>query len=923
MPDWKAEIRIRLQSLQLTPEREAAIVEELANYLDDYYAELLAGGVTEMEARRMTMTELHGSELLVQELRYAERQAAPEPIVFGANRRTNMIADLWQDLRYGARMLIKHPSFTLLAVATLALGIGVNTALFTGFNLLLRPKPIKDPDSVVKLEQRGGTKRSFSYSDYLSFADRSQSFSGLLPSYNDGFLLGATTPGVGPEVINGVFVSERYLSELGGQMQLGRFFTAEENRVAGRDAVVVLSDHLWQRRFAGNPGIIGQSLSLDGRPFIVIGVTGPAFVGLQMEMPDLWLPLMMRASIPSINTEDFDFANPDWFGKQDVQWLNLHARLKPGKTIAEAQAEMIMLFNLRTRSTNKAEAQVTIGLIPYSGQALQRESFRNTLALVLGSSGLVLLIVCSNLANMLLARAVARQKEIGVRLALGASRMRVIRQLLTETVLRAGLGGAAGVLLAWWSCKLLLPWVFALTGSGDFTRMAFSLTPDWRVLSFALLLTLFSGIAFGLVPALRATGFNIVAAIKDNNAAFSGHLERFWLRNSLVVVQVALCLVLLIPTGLLLRGLSNALASDPGYETKKLLAVFYSLEVSGYDDIRVERFHQLLQERLESLPGVVKVSPYFGSGYNATLVVPVEERAREQRFENVPFYRVAANYLATVGTPLTQGREFTAEEARSHAPVVIVSESTARRIWPNDNPIGKIIRAERRMRDGNIRIELPAAQVIGVARDSQTAGVGEPPPPLIFYTPSVGPEKWGMESDFLVRTNSEAAKLKEMVTKEALALEPLLRLRTSTMEEFIAGSGKVLRSRTVSELGIALGSLALFIAALGIYGVLSFAVAQRTREIGIRMSLGATARTVQLLVVKQAMILVLLGLALGVPAAVAVTHVLRSQLFGLSAADPITYAGVALLLASVALLACWMPARRATKVDPLVALRSE
>jgi hypothetical protein len=326
---------------------------------------------------------------------------------------------------------------------------------------------------------------------------------------------------------------------------------------------------------------------------------------------------------------------------------------------------------------------------------------------------------------------------------------------------------------------------------------------------------------------------------------------------------------------------------------------------------------------LESLPGVAKVSPYFESGYSATLVWPDEERAKEQRFENVPFYRVAANYLDTVGTPLTQGRGFTAEEARSNAPVVIVSESTARRLWPNDNPVGKIIRAERRMRDGNIRIELSAAQVIGVARDSKTSGVGEPPPPLKFYAPSVGPEKWGMESDFLVRTNSEAANLKEMVRAEALALEPVLRLRTFTMEEFIAGSGKVLKARMVSELGIALGSLALFIAALGIYGVLSFAVAQRTREIGIRMALGATARTVQLLALKQAMMLVLLGLALGVPAAVAMTHVLRSQLFGLSAADPITYAGVALLLAFVALLACYFPARRATKVDPLIALRAE
>ncbi|MBO0861190.1 MAG: ABC transporter permease [Chloracidobacterium sp.] len=449
MPDWKPEIIRRLAGVKLEPAREAAIIEELAQYLDDHYAELLAGAATEAEAYRQTLTELDGSELLAHELRRAEGRVPPEPIALGNNRRGNMIADLWQDLRYGARMLGKHPGFTLLAVTTLALGIGVNTALFTGFNLLLRPRPIKDPDTVVKLEQRGGSRRSFSYADYLSLCDHAHSFSALLPWYNDGFLLGAAMADVGPEVINGVFVSERHLSELGGQMKLGRFFTAEENRVAGRDAVVVLSHHFWRRRFAGNPGIIGQSLLLDGRPFTVIGVTNPAFVGLQAETPDFWLPLMMRGVMPSINTEDFDGANPDWFGGQDVQWLNLHARLKPSKTIAEAQTEMAVLFSQLPSATTRAERQVTIAVAPYSGQALQRESFRNTMALVLGSSGLVLLIACSNLANMLLARAAARQKEIGVRLALGASRMRVTRQLLTESALLAGLGGVAGVLLAW------------------------------------------------------------------------------------------------------------------------------------------------------------------------------------------------------------------------------------------------------------------------------------------------------------------------------------------------------------------------------------------------------------------------------------------------------------------------------------------
>ncbi|HEV2666763.1 MAG TPA: ABC transporter permease, partial [Blastocatellia bacterium] len=494
--------------------------------------------------------------------------------------------EMFQDLRFGARLLAKKPGFTLLAVMTLALGIGVNTALFTGFNLLFRPRPIKDPDTVVKLDNRGGAYGLFSYSDYVAFRERAQTISEWLPSFGERFLLGETTAGVEPEEIGGTFVSENYLSTLGGGAQIGRFFTAEENRVAGRDAVVVLSHHFWQRRFAGNPLIVGQSLLLDGKPFTVIGVTNPAFVGLSREAPDIWLPLMMRAAMPSVHTEDFAGANPDWFGKQDYQWLGLHARLKPGRTIVEAQAEMSLLFSQLPRPTDQTPRQGAITVTPFSGQELRRASFRNTMALALGASGLVLLIACSNLANMLLARAASRQKEIGVRLALGASRLRVMRQLLTESFLLAGLGGAAGVLLAWWSCEMFLPLVFAHWSGGDFARMAVSLRPDWRVLSFAFLLASLSGLAFGLIPALRATKPNLIAVIKEDSAAFGGRLARSWLRNGLVVAQVALCLALLIPAGLLLRGLAKALSDDPGFETKKLLVVFYSLELSGYDEAR-------------------------------------------------------------------------------------------------------------------------------------------------------------------------------------------------------------------------------------------------------------------------------------------------------------------------------------------------
>lgn len=704
-------------------------------------------------------------------------------------------------------------------------------------------------------------------------------------------------------------------------MQLGRFFPAEENRVAGRDAVIVLSHRFWQRRFAGNPNIVGQSLLLNGKPFTVIGVTNPAFVGLAMEMPDLWGPLMMRSAMLSANTEDFDGTHPDWFGNPEAQWLRLHARLQPGRTFAEAQTELQAMFSRLPRTAKNTESKVTIELTPYSGQELRRESVRNTLALVLSASGLVLLIACSNLANMLLARTAARQKEIGVRLALGASRSRVLRQLLTESLLLAGLGGIAGVLLAWWSCEMFMPWLFAHWDGRDFARMAMSLTPDWRVLSFAFLVTLLSGFAFGLIPALRATNPNLIAVIKDDSAVFGGRLARSWLRNGLVVVQVALCLMLLIPAGLLLRGLSKALATDPGFAAKNVLVMFYSLEHSGYDEPRAQLFHQQLQERLQSLPGVTKVSPSFSNVGAATIILPAERGVSEQRFEPAAFRRVSADYFAAIGTSLVQGRDFTAEEARASAPVVIVSETTARQLWPNENPLGKTLRAERRLRNGDLKIELPAAQVIGIAHDAQTQKVGEIPQ-LFFYAPSLA-QKWGMEASFLVRTTVEASRLKELARKEAFALEPVLRLYTFTMEESIRGGPGVSKTRNASELTTGLGALALALAALGIYGVLAFSVAQRTREIGIRMALGARASSVQMLVVKQAMTLVMLGIVVGLPCAIAVAHILRSLLLGLSATDPIAHSGVALLLLIVALIASWAPARRAAQVDPMIALRHQ
>ena len=840
---------------------------------------------------------------------------------------------LIQDLRYSVRMLWKKPGFTLIAVVTLALGIGVNTALFTGFNFFLRPKPVKDPDTIVKLQYETviseGVRRedAFSFPDYSYFRDHTQVFSDLIAQQDEKFLLGEKTPGAEPEEIKGSFVSDNYFSTLGGDTRLGHFFTPEENRVAGRDAVVVLSHHFWQRRFAADSQILGRSLQLNGKPFTVIGVTSPAFVGLRYDMPDIWLPLMMRGTMPTVYFEETAAEQRDWFGGQQFQWLNLYARLKPGKTFGEGRAETALMYSQLARANPAPERKrsVTVTLI---SEIQGDNEVWGLMAMVLGASGLVLLIACSNIANMLLARSAARQKEIGVRLCLGASRWRLIRQLLTESFLLAAVGGVAGVLLAWWSLDLLLAWAinnyqsaigFAHYGGGEASRLALDLSPDLRVLTFALLLSLVSGIAFGLAPALRATRPDLISIVKEEGASLSGHASRSWLRSALVVSQVSFCLVLLVPAGLLLHGLERVLATNPGFETKKLISVDYSLELSGYDAARATLFQQQLIARLAALPGVQSVSLDRNFGGRAGITLLDSAGPGPTQFDGAPFAGIPANYLDTVGISLAQGRGFTAEEVNAKAPVVIITESTAHHLWPNQNPLGKTLRLERRVREES-EVVFPVAQVIGVARDNQMYRVGQTPE-LFFYVPRIQPGE--MDTSLLVRTTGDAAALKETVRKEAYALEPVLRLSVFTLEESLAKDKGILSTSALSTLTTFLGGLALLLATIGIYGVTAWSVAQRTREIGIRMALGAQGGDVLTLVLRQGMKLVLLGILIGLPASLAVTQLMKSLLFGLPATDPITFAVVLGLLTSVALMACYIPARRATKVDPLVALRYE
>ena len=826
---------------------------------------------------------------------------------------------MFQDLRYSLRSLLKRPGFTLVVVATLALGIGVNAAIFSVFNILLRPLPVKEPESIVRLTIEEGPTRMdlFSFPDYAYVRDRNQSFSDVLAVFDEErFLLGENRPNADPEEITGNFVSDNYFSTLGGSTSVGRFFTAEENSVPGRDALVVLSHGFWQRRFAGSSQVVGSSIKLNGKPFTVVGITHPDFVGLRHEMPDIWLPLAMRAAMATAGFDGVALEQRDWYGGRDFPWLSIYARLKPGMTAPEARAEMsVLLGHLDNQSSTGPKT--TIAVDPINDMKVPLEAWM-LIGMVLGATALILLIACSNIANMQLARAIARQKEIGVRLCLGASRWRLVRQLLTESLVLSVVGGVAGVLLAWWSLNLFLSGVFVRYAGEEMLRLNIDLTPDWRVLGYSFGLALLSGIAFGLVPALRATRPDLIGVVKSEGSTATGRSARSRLSGALVVAQVAICFVLLIPSGLLLRSVQLNLGTDPGYDAKNLLSVGYSLELSGYDAERAKVFQQQLMARLAALPGVKSVS-LDRDFYNQGAVTLLDHGGTgPNQYSGVTIQGIPSTYLDTIGTPLVVGRGFTADEVTAHAPVLIVSDWTARNIWPGENAVGKLLRVEEPLRGGETKTIFSSAQVIGVARDNQIYASGEPQS-LLVYLPAASPGE--LDTTLLVRTTTDAAALKDLARREAYAVEPVLRLLVRTFEEKIARQQTIMSA--ASHGATALGTLALMLAIIGLYGVMAWSVVQRTREIGIRMALGAQAHNVLALVLRQGMKLVLIGVAIGIPASLAATRVLSSMLVGLTTSDVLTVGAVTALLMGVTLLACYLPARRATRVDPLETLRYE
>ena len=878
MPDWKAEVRRRFQNLRLEPAREAAIVEELAQYLDDYYAESLAGGATLAEAYRAALAELSGSELLARELRRMERQSGPIPIVFGTNQRTNMIADLWQDLRYSARMLRKRPGFTLVAVLTLSLGIGANTAMFSVVNaVLLRPLPFPEPERLMLVEARNPD--NFAAPDFRDLAMQNHSFSHLGAYFNATFNL---VGGSEPERVNGARISASLLPTLGVQPLYGRNLTTEEDRDGG-EKVVLLGHRLWQRQFGADPGVVGRAIRLDEQSYTVIGVL-PQGLNFPSDK-ELFTPLALSARALT-NYQGF--------------FLKLVARLKPGVTRAQADAELTTIIKPGERGPRFASVRA-LGL-----QEAMVGDVRTMMLVLMGAVGFVVLIACANLANLLLTAATQRQKEIAVRLSLGANRGRVVRQFLTESLLLAASGGVVGLLLAYWGMTLvnaLLPNTIPRIGQ---------IGVDGRALSFTFALAVVSGLLFGTLPALRASQTALTEALKAGGRGLGFGSNR--LRASLVVSQVALTVVLLTGAGLLIKSFVRLQQTTLGFRPEHLLTARITLPFSNYSTPQQRQsFADRLLEKVRSQPGIQEAAltsflPFASGNQSFALFLPGDEKPRGG---GPNFRTVSPDYFRVMGIPLLKGRGFSDADHDGAPMVTVINEMMAKRYWPNADPIGQ--RIKETSNDDVWR------EIIGVVGSVRHRARGEEPRPEMFVPWSQRPN---LTLNLAVRTQTEPASFAAALRQAVTGIDANLPVyEVSTMEERLFESVAQPRFRT-ALLG-AFAALALVMALVGLYAVMAVSVAQRKHELGIRVALGAQRRDLMGLVLGQGVKLVCIGVALGLVGALALTRVLMTLLYEVKPTDPLTFLAAPVLLIVVAILACWAPARRAAGVDPLTALRCE
>nr|HEV7953749.1 ABC transporter permease [Candidatus Acidoferrales bacterium] len=912
MRDWKQYVREHLPPLGLSGAREQEITDEIAQQLEDAYSEAISRGSTREQAEAHAEAQICDWNLLAQEIHRAEHPItheiatrAPQHLRsafdeenFRKRRGGNVFADLFQDLRYALRMLRKSPGFTAIAVLTLALGIGANTAIFSVVNgVLLQQLPFPQPGRVMILHRDQFS--SIPYLEYLDLQTQNQSFDPIALSRRDSFSL---TGSGDAERIPVRMISADFFSILGMQPLAGRVIRADEDR-QGAAPVALLSEGLWRRKFAADTNILGKSISLNGRDYTIIGIMPE--ISKFFSKSDVYLAIGQWAQ-PSFYRRGYGF------GTVGI------GRLKPGVSLLQARADLTRIAKNLASAYPKEDTGLKFSAISLHESSVGE--LQQTLLLLFGAVGFVLLITCVNVANLLLARANSRKREIAVRMAMGASRFRMIRQLLTETVLLATLGGALGLLLAMWGTRAIL----AVAPEGLVAVGGAAL--DARVLIFTLLISMLTGIFFGILPALKTSRPDLQKTLKEGGRGSTGGHRR--VQSLLIVSEVALAMVLLVGAGLMIRSLTRVWAVDPGFDPHNLLTFSISLSpTKATNGAKAKTTYMQLLEGLDNLPGVESASVNFGNlPMTGDSDIPFwrEDQKKpdsENQMPDAMWYAVSPEYLSVMRIPLLRGRFITSRDVETAPAVAVIDERMARKLFPNEDPLGKQL---------HLTFFEEVVQIVGIVGDVKHNGLAataDDETQFQLYMPfRQVPDALmpilGNNVTTVLRTSLPPLQLVSTVRQEVKAVDDQqVMYGENTMDKILEGS-LAYRRFSMLLMGV-FAALALLLACVGIYGVISYLAGQRTHEIGIRMALGAEPRHVLLLVLSRGMLLQLLGVGAGIAIAVPLMRLLSSMLFGVKPTDPFTFAGVAALLIVVGLLACYVPARRASRVDPLVALRYE
>ncbi len=817
--------------------------------------------------------------------------------------------NLFKDIRYGVRMLSKNPGVTLVAVVTLALGIGANTAIFSGVSaFLMRPLSVPNAGELIRpieISEDRGASDELSYPDFLDFKNQTTS----VDMVAEDMIQAAIDAENQNDVIWGQVVSANYFDVLQVKPAMGRGFLPDEDKTVGANAVVVLAHGFWQRRMASDPNIVGKTVRLNNRPYEVIGVGPDYFVGTKFALAmDFWVPISMAEDLRR---------SPELLQSRGSHWMNVIGRLRPGVSMSQASAELSAIalrLNQAYPDERAGTTQMTVMGEVDGRWAEMGNVFRSGGAIAMAIVGLILLIACANVANLMLARAAARRKEIGIRLALGANRARLIRQLLTESLLLSIIGGGLGLLLAFWVTDLMEGFVPIL----EYNIISNFFALDSRALLFTLVISLGTGLVFGLAPAWQASNPDVVPVLKgDPETSRKGKRKGFTLRNSLVVAQVALSLVVLVCGALFIKSFRKAQTMDPGFDNRNGLIVSVSPQLVGYDDEQGRNFYKQLLDRVSHLPGVDAVSvtrtlPLAdSSNSNGPILKEGEQLARGSAGRNIMTNVVGAGYFRTMQIPILEGRDFDDRDQPKTQRVAIVNEKMAEILWPGESAVGKRIFIGTDNRD--------PLEVVGVVKTGKYRNLAEDPKPFFYYAFS---QRRPGTMAMVIRPSIDPRGLVGAIRKEVQALDrrvPVFGVKTKDEHKTYA----LWAPNMAASFSVAFGVVAILLSAVGLYSVMAYIVSQRTREVGIRMALGANRADVMKMITRQGMKLAGIGVGIGLVLALALAQVLGSLLIGISGYDVTTFIVVPVLLAAVAFVASYLPARRATKVDPLVALRYE